>query len=161
MHRVCSHSCSLNSVQISLDPRSPSGIFLFMFTHEHLLEYLEKYMFVKLLIITFVIGRTSILSTNAPKAFKVNYCLFKLELKLFKEFLFQSCRLFIKKHTWHLGVNQVVSQVPHNFTKLLIFFISDILPRPHDRHHDQSQYLCQYWTFEKLNQNGWNRLNEQ
>ena len=35
-------------------------------------------MFAKLLITTFVIDRTSKLSTHAPKAFQVNCCLFKL-----------------------------------------------------------------------------------
>ena len=60
-------------------------------------ECLEKYMFVKLLITTFVIDRSSMLSTHAPKAFQVNYCLFKLAPKLLKEFLFPFRRLFIKR----------------------------------------------------------------
>ena len=60
-------------------------------------ECLEKYMFVKLLITTFVIDRSSMLSTHAPKAFQVNYCLSKLAPKLLKEFLFPFRRLFIKR----------------------------------------------------------------
>lgn len=80
-------------------------------------ECLEKYMFVKLLITTFVIDRSSMLSTHAPKAFQVNYCLFKLAPKLLKEFLFPFRRLFIKRNTWHRGVNQILSQVSNNSVK--------------------------------------------
>ena len=49
------------------------------------------YMFAKLLITTFVIDRTSKLSTHAPKAFQVNCCLFKLGTwKFQRNFCFKS-----------------------------------------------------------------------
>ena len=48
-------------------------------------------MFAKLLITTFVIDRTSKLSTHAPKAFQVNCCLFKLGTQKFqRNFCFKS-----------------------------------------------------------------------
>ena len=48
-------------------------------------------MFAKLLITTFVIDRTSKLSTHAPKAFQVNCCLFKLGTwKFQRNFCFKS-----------------------------------------------------------------------
>ena len=48
-------------------------------------------MFAKLLITTFVIDRTSKLSTHAPKAFQVNCCLFKLGTwKFQRNFFFKS-----------------------------------------------------------------------